>query len=128
MAQSRDRCDSSASESLGSRCTGAVASEGGGTRVTAGNAVKTRGATELLENEDTRGLLESAREAGSITADELAAALDELDLDPAQIDDLYQALDELQVDVLAAEVVEDEVAVEEAREVSTDALQLFLKD
>src|SRR5207249_8639493 len=55
--------------------------------------------------------------------------LDELDLDAGQIDDFYQALDELQIEVVAVEE-EDERAVDEfeAQEVSTDALQLFLKD
>jgi RNA polymerase primary sigma factor len=82
----------------------------------------------VLETEEARNLLEAGREAGSLTADEITLALDELDLDAGQIDDFYQALDELQIEVVAAEE-EDAVAEEfEAQEVSTDALQLFLKD
>src|SRR3954470_10897809 len=81
----------------------------------------------VLETEEARTLLEAGREAGSLTADEITLALDELDLDAGQIDDFYQALDELQIEVVAAE--EEDVAEEvEAQEVSTDALQLFLKD
>jgi RNA polymerase primary sigma factor len=83
----------------------------------------------VLETEEARNLLEAGRESGSLSADEITLALDELDLDAGQIDDFYQALDELQIEVVAAEE-EEEVAVEEveAQEVSTDALQLFLKD
>jgi RNA polymerase primary sigma factor len=83
----------------------------------------------VLETEEARNLLEAGREAGSLSADDITLALDELDLDAGQIDDFYQALDELQIEVVAAEE-EEEVAAEEveAQEVSTDALQLFLKD
>jgi len=82
--------------------------------------------TDLLETDDAKALLDAARENGRLSADEIAVALDELDLEPAQIDDFYHALEELQIEVVAAE--EEEQAVEEPREVSTDALQLFLKD
>jgi RNA polymerase primary sigma factor len=83
----------------------------------------------VLDTEEARTLLEAGRESGSLTADEITLALDELDLDAGQIDDFYQALDELQIEVVAAEEEEEEVPEEvEAQEVSTDALQLFLKD
>ncbi len=83
----------------------------------------------VLETEEARNLLEAGREAGSLTADEITLALDDLDLDAGQIDDFYQALDELQIEVVAAEEEDDPAAEEfEAQEVSTDALQLFLKD
>jgi RNA polymerase primary sigma factor len=84
----------------------------------------------VLETEEARNLLEVGREAGSLTADEITLALDELDLDAGQIDDFYQALDELQIEVVAAEEEEEEPVAEdvETQEVSTDALQLFLKD
>src|SRR5882672_9708307 len=81
---------------------------------------------DLLETDDAKALLESGREHGHLRADEIAVALDELDLEPAQIDDFYHALEELQIEVVAAE--EEEQPAEEPREVSTDALQLFLKD
>ena len=60
----------------------------------------------VLETDEARTLLEAGKEAGSLTADEITLALDELDLDAGQIDDFYQALDELQIEVVAA--VEDE--------------------
>ncbi|HZD86961.1 MAG TPA: sigma-70 family RNA polymerase sigma factor [Gaiellaceae bacterium] len=88
---------------------------------------------DVLETDQARTLLESAQAAGSVSADEIALALDELELDPTQIDDVYRALEELHVDVIgaapatAAEKEEVPVAVD-VREVSTDALQLFLKD
>ena len=81
---------------------------------------------DLLETDDAKALLDAGRENGRLSADEIAVALDELDLEPAQIDDFYHALEELQIEVVAAE--EEEQAVEAPREVSTDALQLFLKD
>ena len=85
---------------------------------------------DVLDTEEARNLLEAAREAGSVSAEEIALALDELDLDAGQIDDVYHALDELQIEIVAAEAaVEEEAPLEdEAREVSTDSLQLFLKD
>jgi RNA polymerase primary sigma factor len=95
--------------------------------VTAGGSVATAPATDVLETDEARGLLETGKEAGSLTADEIALALDELDLDAGQLEDFYRALEELQIDVVRPDDVE-ETPVEEAREVSTDALQLFLKD
>jgi RNA polymerase primary sigma factor len=81
---------------------------------------------DVLETDDAKALLETGREHGHLSADEIAVALDELDLEPGQIDDFYHALEELQIEVVAAE--EEEQQAEEPREVSTDALQLFLKD
>src|SRR5580765_1646336 len=84
----------------------------------------------VLDSDEARTLLEAGKESGSLSADEITLALDELDLDAGQIDDFYQALDELQIEVVPAEEDEDDSAAEEveAQEVSTDALQLFLKD
>jgi RNA polymerase primary sigma factor len=81
---------------------------------------------DLLETEDAKALLDAGRENGHLNADEIAVALDELDLDAGQIDDFYHALEELQIEVVTA--ADEEEQQEEAREVSTDALQLFLKD
>jgi RNA polymerase primary sigma factor len=78
---------------------------------------------------DTRALLDSGREQGHLTADEIAGALDELDLEPAQIDDFYHALEELHIEILNTDEEEEKAAPEaDAREISTDSLQLFLKD
>jgi len=81
----------------------------------------------MLEHEDAKALVRQGQEAGFLTHEEIALALGELDLEPAQLDDFYQQLEEMHIDVLDA--AEEEVELEaDAREVSTDALQLFLKD
>ena len=92
-----------------------------------------REVADILETDEARHLLEAAQAAGgSLSTDEIALALDELDLDAGQLDDFYHALEEMQIDVVAA--VEDvdepeEIAkAEVVREISTDSLQLFLKD
>jgi RNA polymerase primary sigma factor len=90
--------------------------------------VRVRGIAEVLETEEARGLLEAGQQNGSLTADEIVLALAELELDASQIDDFYHALDELQIDVVSAEADGDLEIDEETREVSTDSLQLFLKD
>ncbi len=91
-----------------------------------------RDLAEILETDEARHLLEAAQAAGgSLSTDEIATALDELELDTAQLDDFYRALEEMQIDVVAVtdEVEEPEETVKaEAREISTDSLQLFLKD
>src|SRR5689334_7517133 len=101
----------------------------GGTGVSATEAVAPpKSVSDLLETDDAKALLESGKEHGQLSADEIAVALDELDLEPAQIDDFYHALEELHIEVVAGVEEEEEAPVEEPREVSTDALQLFLKD
>jgi RNA polymerase primary sigma factor len=89
-----------------------------------------QGVADVFETDEGKSLLESAQQAGSITAEEIALALDELDLDAAQIDDVYHALEELQIEIVGISDAEDDAPEEAApaREVSTDALQLFLKD
>jgi RNA polymerase primary sigma factor len=49
-------------------------------------------------------------------------------LEPAQLDDVYASLDEAQIAVVHADVDEAEPEVEPEPEITTDALQLFLKD
>jgi RNA polymerase primary sigma factor len=83
---------------------------------------------EVLETDEAKGLLESARESGSLSTEEIALALGELELDAAQIDDFYHALEELQIEVVDSSEEEERVTVKETREVTTDSLQLFLKD
>ena len=70
-------------------------------------------------------LIASAQESGQLGTDELAVAVDELELEPAQVDELYGRLEELHIEVV--EPAEEEAEVDD-REVSTEALQLFLKD
>jgi RNA polymerase primary sigma factor len=92
-----------------------------------------RDVSDILETDEARHLLEAAQAAGgSLSTEEIALALDELDLDAGQMDDFYHALEEMQIDVVSAaedEVEEPEEAkAEVVREISTDSLQLFLKD
>src|SRR6266576_5159640 len=102
-----------------------IASEGDGEM--AATATEIGPSVEVLQTEEARNLLEAAQAAGRISAEEIALALDELDLEPAQIEDVYRALEEQQVEIVdAAEPVEPKEAVRidvQVREVSTDALQ-----
>ncbi len=85
--------------------------------------------TLTLDHEETRALVRQGQDAGFLTHDTIASALDELGLEPPQLDEFYQALEELQIEVL--DVAADEESVELAPsepDVSTDTLQLFLKD
>jgi RNA polymerase primary sigma factor len=91
------------------------------------------GIADLLETAEAKLLLELAQQAGGLSTEEIAGAFDELDLDAAALGEFYTALDELQIEVVgrqaAADAGEDVAAeLEQAREVSTDSLQLFLKD
>ncbi len=83
---------------------------------------------DVLDTDEARGLLATGQEAGSLTAEEISVVLDDLDLDTTQLDEFYAALEELQIEVVA--VAEPDTAEVEAavREVTTDSLQLFLKD
>src|SRR5215471_17813129 len=88
---------------------------------------------EVLETEEARNLLEAAQAAGRVSAEEIALSLDELELEPAQVEDVYRALEELQVEIVEVHAApepdqkETPRLDESVREVSTDALQLFLK-
>jgi RNA polymerase primary sigma factor len=97
----------------------------------AATATEDGSSVDVLETEEARTLLEAAQAAGRVTAEEVALALDELELEPAQVEEVFRALEELQVEIVdaAAEpAAKEEARIVEAREVSTDALQLFLKD
>jgi RNA polymerase primary sigma factor len=82
----------------------------------------------LLEQDEAQVLVAHAHEAGSLTQDEVTGLFEELGADDVQADEFLRALEELHIEVLAP--VEAPVAetVYETREISTDALQLFLKD
>jgi len=81
----------------------------------------------VLEHDEARALVKQGQENGFLTHEEVALALDDLGLDTQQLDRFYRELDELQIEVLD-EAPADEPAAPAANEVSTDALQLFLKD
>jgi RNA polymerase primary sigma factor len=81
-------------------------------------------------SDEARALLEAGRATGRLDAHELALALDELDLDAGQLDAFYAQLDEEQIEVVDEEPdteAQDREWGAEA-EISTDTLQLFLKD
>jgi RNA polymerase primary sigma factor len=88
------------------------------------------GAVILLEEDAAKALVRQGQEAGFLTQEEIALGLDELELETAQVDEFYQALEELHIEVLeVAPVDAPELDLEpESHDVSTDALQLFLKD
>src|SRR4051794_901502 len=94
-----------------------------------GQGERIKSIAEVLEREEAKSLLESGRVSGSLSTEEIARALGELELDAAQMDEFYSALEELHIEVVdnGAEEPDAEPAPE-AREVSTDSLQLFLKD
>jgi RNA polymerase primary sigma factor len=86
----------------------------------------------VLDSDEARALLEAGREQGSLDADAIHLALDELDLDAGQLDQFYAVLDEEQIEVVGTDDLEVETAPEREwggeAEISTDTLQLFLKD
>src|SRR3954452_14024090 len=108
-----------------------IASEGDGEM--AATATEEGTSDDVFETEEARNLLEAAQAAGRVSAEAIALALDELELEPAQLEDVYRALEELNVEIVDAQATEPEQKeearlAESVREVSTDALQLFLKD
>jgi RNA polymerase primary sigma factor len=83
--------------------------------------------TSAIEHEDVRALLARGQELGALDNDEIRSTLDELDLEPGQLDAVYRALDEAGVEVGDDEAADDALDLA-TRETSTDALQLFLKE
>ena len=82
----------------------------------------------LLDHEDAKALVRQGQEAGFLTHEEIAVALGD-DLEPLQLDEFYTALEELHIEVVDEPDAEEGLNLQpESREVSTDALQLFLKD
>ena len=96
--------------------------------ITAGGNTGGEAVVDVLARDDVRNLFDAVRAAGSIDAEVLALALDELDLEPAQVVEFHRALDELNVEVVVAASAAVPDLDESAQEMSTDALQLFLKD
>ena len=94
-----------------------------------GERARSLSIAEVLETDEAKGLLESGRVAGSLSTEEIGLALGELELDASQMDDFYHALEELRIDVVdGSGGAEEPEPQADAREVSTDSLQLFLKD
>src|SRR5947208_1981435 len=126
MASVRAVCESAASASR----RGPVTSPERGVALSEeGERARSLSIAEVLETDEAKGLLESGRVAGSLSTEEIALELGELELDASQMDDFYHALEELRIDVVdGSGEAEEPEAQPEAREVSTDSLQLFLKD
>ncbi|WP_114795824.1 sigma-70 family RNA polymerase sigma factor [Gaiella occulta] len=80
----------------------------------------------VLELAEARSLFDAGRLAGKLDAEEVALALDELDLDAAQLDEFYSALEDAQIEVVGGDDADKEWEAD--AEISTDTLQLFLKD
>ena len=85
---------------------------------------------DVLDTDEARALLESARESGTLTAEEVALAFDDFDLETSQLDELFQAFEEQQIEIVPQGGADDETPAAKGRtlEASTDSLQLFLKD
>src|SRR6266576_4274862 len=86
-----------------------------------GEAVKPMSIAEVLETDEAKGLLETGREAGSLSTEEIALALSELELEAAQMDDFYHALEELHIEVVESRAEEEREVVPQPREVTTDS-------
>jgi RNA polymerase primary sigma factor len=93
-----------------------------------GVRIKPSSIAEVLETDEAKGLLDVGREAGSLSTEEIALALNEFELDAAQIDDFYHALEELHIEVVEGSGEQERQPEPVVREVTTDSLQLFLKD
>lgn len=88
--------------------------------------------SETLDHESFEALVRQGLEVGFLTSEELSRALDELGLEPVEVEELYSTLEELQIDVLdGSEVIgraPGPALDGTVREVSIDSLQLFLKE
>jgi RNA polymerase primary sigma factor len=99
--------------------------------------------SELQEFEEVKGLLERGRLVGVLTYAEIAGAVSELDLDESDVEELHGFLEGVEIELVeeidpasaAAEVerapakrTRRKASVDFKADVSTDSLQLFLKD
>jgi RNA polymerase primary sigma factor len=101
--------------------------------VSAGQQVPSRNDEDrsgtLHESEEAWELLQGGRRTGKLNAEAVALALDELQLERGQIDEFYALAEELHIELVSDDDDDAEDPLElEGPDVSTDALQLFLKD
>src|SRR5579885_2186975 len=90
----------------------------------------------VLQSEEARQLLEAAQAGGRVSAEEVAAARVDLELEPAQLEDVYRSLEARQVEIVDSRAAGAGPELEAERagpaadppEISTDALHLFLKE
>jgi RNA polymerase primary sigma factor len=83
---------------------------------------------DVLDTDEARALIESGRTSGTVTAEEIALAFDDYDLEAGQLDELYQAFEEQQVEIVSGAATDVDDEPDTTLETSTDSLQLFLKD
>ena len=108
-----------------------MVSLGEGVGVTQGQSVaapKIEGSATILVSEEAWELLHAGKQAGRLNAEEVALALDELNLDAGQIDEFYGLVEELHIELITEDEAVDDSLDLAGPDVSTDALQLFLKD
>jgi RNA polymerase primary sigma factor len=86
------------------------------------------GPTSVLHSEEAWELLRAGHQTGRLNAEEVTLALDELKLDTAQIDEFYSMVEELHIELVEEDDDADDALELEGPDVSTDALQLFLKE
>jgi RNA polymerase primary sigma factor len=86
--------------------------------------------SSVLVLDEARVLIERGVAAGFVTHEQVAAALDELDLEASQIDEVLSALEDAHVELVdEAEVVQAEVSLAiDERDTSIDSLALFLRE
>ena len=84
-------------------------------------------ASWLINNEKLRELLAKGKKKGKLESAELSAAVDDLNLEGDQLDQLYDALEALNIDISAGEdllpdLADDEPAAEEIADVEEEEL------
>ena len=82
--------------------------------------------TSVLVLDEARALIERGVAAGFVTHEQVAAALDELDLEASQIDEILSALEDAHVELVDDAPPELSLEIDE-RDTSIDSLALFLR-
>jgi RNA polymerase primary sigma factor len=89
----------------------------------------------ILGNEELAALLDAAETSGQLRQTELTELLEPLELEPLELDAIYQELDRRSIELVVEEQAEAEKEPEPAppmvtapAETTTDALQLFLRE
>jgi RNA polymerase primary sigma factor len=93
-----------------------------------GKTIERNRVDDVLASAQVQGLLEAGGQEGSLQSDEIVGVFEELDLDPGQMEDVYAALAERHVDIVEPDRREELPQEDDGRELSTDSLQLFLRD
>jgi RNA polymerase primary sigma factor len=89
--------------------------------------VSTQTSVSVLALDEARLLVERGVAAGFVTHEQVAAALDDLDLDAGQIDEVLSALEDAHVELVDDAPAELSLEIDE-RDTSIDSLALFLRE